>query len=311
MIYELVVGVNQQVHIKSNLQSNNIPMSIIPCSDHSPASCLQDTLANGLSYPKLHYQGTAVFSHAPHTSSPTDLQTMTVCYDMQTGEQKVTAKDISSCHQSAPFQGLANSNSGMDGLRVLRTCRQIYDEARLVLYNRNTFVFLNFATFAAYFGLAVPTEVYMPRLTEPHRLRAIHSMTKVELHGKVSDIWVQAVRFSWASRLIRMGLGCLTSLTSFELKLGYIWEDRLKTWNTDDCLFSKPSSLKKLVVTIRKMDSAGLYERAVTEPHLLILQRRESLMIAEEIMRRMVKEDGFHDREEHLFDRGLIEGFWT
>lgn len=317
MIYELVVGINQQIYIKSNLQPNDIPMSIISCSDHSPGACLQSLLASGPSDTKLHCQGTEVFSFEPNTCIPPDLQTMTVCYDMQTGEQKVTArnisaKDISSCNQSAPFQGLANLNSSMDGLRLLRTCRQIYDEARLVLYNRNTFVFLNLATFAAYFGLGgTPTEVYMSRLTEPHRLRAIHSMTKVELRGNVSDTWAQAVQFLRASRLVRMGLGCLTSLTSFELKLGYIWANMLGGWSIDDCLFSKPPSLKKLVVTVRNVDPWGLYESAVGEPRLLTWQQRESLMIAEEVMRRMVKEEGFHDLEEDLFDEASLEPYQT
>ena len=242
---------------------------------------------------------------------------MTVCYDMQTGEQKVTAKDISaeeisSCNQSAPSQGLANPNSGMDGLRLLRTCRQIYDEARLVLYNRNTFVFSDLATFAAYFGLCgIPMEVNMSCFTEPHRLHAIRSMTKVELRGNVSDTWAQAVQSLRASRLVRTGLGCLTSLTSFELKLGYIWADRLGDWRIDDCLFVKPRSLKKLVVTVQNVNPWALYESAVGEPRLLALQHRESLVIAEEVMRRLVKQEGFHEMEEHLFDRGSINIFWT
>ena len=315
MIYELVVGINQQIYIKSNLQPKDIPMSIISCSDHSPGACLQSLLASGSSA-KLHCQGTAVFAYAPHTSIPPDLQTMTVCYNMETGEQKVTAKDISaedisSSNQSAPSQGLADSNSGMDGLRLLRTCRQIYDEARLVLYNRNTFVFLDLASFAAYLGLTLPTEVYMSRLTKPHRLRAIHSMTKVELHGRVSGHCLQNVEFLWASRLVRMGLGCLTSLTSFELKLGYIWADMLGGWSIDDCLISKPPSLKKLVVTIRNVDPWGLYESAVSEPRLLTGQHRESLMIAEEVMRRIVKEEGFRDMEEYLFDEASLEPYQT
>ena len=331
MIYELVIGVDQQIHIKSDLRGCDVPMSIIPCSDHSPAACLQNPVQNTVdstkstklsrilyytilrdpSYPKLHCQGTAVFSHVLHTSSPPDFHTMTVCYNMQSGEQKVTAKDISSCNQSAPSQGLTNHSSGMDGLRLLRTCRQIYEEARLVLYNRNTFVFSNFATFAAYFGLAVPTEVYMPRLTYPHRLRAIHSMTKVELHGNVSDTSNEVLQFSWASRLIRLGLGCLTSLTSFELKLGYMWGDSVGEWKIDDCLFSKPSSLKKLVVTLQHKEAGTVYKLAGDQPGFLTLQHQDSRVIAEEVMRRMVKQEGFTDMEERLLDTDLVYEFWA
>ena len=331
MIYKLVIGVDRQIHIKSNLRGCDIPMRIIPCSDHSPAACLQNPVQNTVdstkptnrwrilcytelgypSYPRLHCQGTAVFFHVLHTSRPLGLNTMTVCYDMQSGEQKVTATDISSCNQSAPSQGQTNSSSGMDGLMLLRTCRQIYEKARLVLYNRNTFVFLDFATFAAYFGFAVPTEVYMPRLTYPHRLRAIHYMTKVELRGNVSETSIQALEFSRASRLIRLELGCLTSLTSFELKLGYLWGDRVDEWNIDDCLFSKPSSLRKLVVTTHNLVAERLYEQAVDRPHFLTLQYNESLAIAEEFMRRIVKEEGFHDMEERLFDMGSAYEFWA
>ena len=330
MIYERVIGVDQQIRINSNLHARDIPMSIIACSDHSSAGCLQNPVRNTVdttkstkgprvvvsmlqdpSHPRLHCQGTASFSHVLHTSSPPDLHTMTICYDMQTGEQKVTATDTSSSNQSAPFQGLTNPSDRMDGLALLRTCRLIYDEARLVLYNRNTFVFVNLATFAAYFGLAVPTDVYMPRLTYPHRLRVIQSMTKVELRGNVSNTSNQGVPFFMVSRLVRMGLGCLTSLTSFELKLGYLWEDWVGGWKIDDCLFSKPSSLKKLVVTAHNVEPEELYKQAADHPEFLTLQDKESLTIAEDVMRRMLKREGFLDMEERLVDGGLLNEFWT
>ena len=317
MIYELVIGVDQQIHIKSNLKADDIPMSIIPCSDHSPAACLQDpiirrsrlsqrsrssiTVDRVSSYKGLHCQGTAFFSHVLHTSSRPDVHTMTVCYNVQSGEQKISSKDISSCNQSAPFEDQTTSSSRMDGLRLLRTCRQIYDEARLVLYKKNTFVFSNLATFAAYFGLALPTEVYMPRLTYPDRLRAIHSMTKVELRGNVADMSFQAVPFSTASRLVRMGLGCLTRLTSFELELGYNWEDRFAAWRIDDCLFSKPSSLKRLVVTLRNLEEWTFDKKEYDQPELFAMHQ-EVLAIAKELMRRMVKEEGFNDMEERFHD---------
>ena len=330
MIYELVIGVDQQIHIKSNLHDCDVPMSLIPCSDHSPAACLQNpvqdtvgtlkstggsriryTILGDLSYPRLHCQGTALFSHVLHTSNPPDFHTMTVCYDMQSGEQKVTATDISSCNQSAPSQGLTNPSSGMDGLRLLRTCRQIYDEARLVLYKRNTFVFLDFATFAAYLGLAFPSEVYMPRLTHLHRLRAIHSMTKVELRGNVSEASFEALEFSRASRLVRLGLGCLTSLTSFELKLGYLWRDSVGEWKIDDCLFSKPASFKKLVVTLQHGEGGTLSGPVADQPGYLTLHHQDSRVIAETVMRRMVKQEGFTDMEERLLDTKLGFEFWA
>ena len=333
MIYELVVGVDQQIHIESNLHGCDIPMNIIPCSDHSSAACLRNPIRNtvdttkstnrsrissrtstilkGPPYPRLHCQGTASFSHVLHTSTPPDLYTMTICYDMQTGEQKVTATDISSCNQSTPFQGLANSSNVMDGLRLLRTCRQIYDEARLVLYNRNTFIFVGFATCAAYFGFAVPSDVYMPRLTNPHRLRGIHSMTKLELRGNVHSSPVHALQFSRASRLVRVGLGCLTSLRSFELKLGYAWGDCVGEWKTDDCLFSKPPSLKKLVVTLQHKEVGTVNKQAGDQPGFLTLQHQDSRVIVEEIMRRMVKQEGFTDMEERLFDTDSRYEVWA
>ena len=331
MIYELVIGIDQQIHIKSNLHACDVPTSLIPCSDHSPTACLQNPVQNPVdstkpnnrsrilcykhlgdpSYPRLHCPGTAVFSHVLHASSPPDFHTMTVCYDMQSGEQKVTATDISSCNQSAPSQGQTESNSSMDGLRLLRTCRQIYDEARLVLYNRNTFVFLDFATFAAYVGLAFPSEVYMPRLTLPHRLRAIHSMTKVELRGTVSEASILALEFSRVSRLIRLGLGCLTSLTSFELKLGYLWGDSVGEWKIDDYLFSKPASLRKLVVTLQHKKPGTVWGKVGDQPGFLTLQHQDSRVIAQEVMRRMVKKEGFTDMEERLLDTDLVYEFWA
>lgn len=96
-----------------------------------------------------------------------------------------------------------------------------------MLYHSNTFVFLAFATFAVYFGFAAPNQVYLPRSTERNRLRAVQAMTRVELHGQVGDKDFPD-SFS-ASRLIRAGLGCLTSLPSLELNLE-IFDLRHGSW---------------------------------------------------------------------------------
>ena len=100
---------------------------------------------------------------------------------------------------------------------LLRTCWQVYYEARPVSYQNTTFVFSCLATYAAYFGLSTPSGVQLFRSTEPHRLRAIQAMTKVKLRGIVGQH--PNLDFLSTTRLIRASLGCLTSLASFELGL--------------------------------------------------------------------------------------------
>lgn len=179
----------------------------------------------------------------------------------------------------------------MQDARLIRTCRQIYDEARSVLYLRNTFEFLCLAAFATYFGLQAPDQVHISRSTERHRLRAIQAMTKVKVRIAGSNLYPT---FLSTSRLIRAGLGCLTNITSFELCLGNldIIEAQPELMMIDDSMFSKPPSLRKLVVGVRKSD---LYlDGPQTE--------QDQLDIAKELVRRILKQKDFSDTVE-LFRR--------
>ncbi|CAD6580471.1 MAG: hypothetical protein ASARMPREDX12_009577 [Alectoria sarmentosa] len=281
-VYELIVGGSQRVHITSDLM-NFMAYTIIPCSDHSSAGCLRKSSPNPTStWVPMHCQGTASFSRllcARYEASHANRQSTTVSYNMQTGKKQVATNVTSNPESALSLDGATCAGREQD-LRLLRTCRQIYDEARLVLYHSNTFVFLSFATFAAYFGLIAPTQVYPPRATKPNRMRAIQAMTKIEIHGQVVES--QMLNFLSASRLIRTGLGYLTSLTSLELNLEV--SDCAETeglyWRIDDCMFSKPSSLRKLVVDVRSF-----------------YIKEEKLGIAEELMLRMLKQEGFYDQD--------------
>ena len=171
---------------------------------------------------------------------------------MHTSKQQITTKIFTLKDESILDQGSASTGHVQD-LRLLRTCRQIYDEARSVQYHNNTFVFLGPAVFAAYFGFSSLEQVCLPRCTKPDRLRAIQAMTKVEVRGVVGRR--PFLDILSASRLIRTGLGCLTSLTSLELSMQFC--DKLgdhQDWKVDDCFFSKPSWLRKLVVEVRSSE---------------------------------------------------------
>ena len=298
-VYELIVGGSQRVHITSDLM-NFMAYTIIPCSDHSSAGCLRKSSPNPTSsWVPMHCQGTASFSRllcARYKASHANRQSTTVSYNMQTGKKQVTINGTSNPQSALSLDGATCAGRVQD-LRLLRTCRQIYDEARLVLYHSNTFVFLSFATFAAYFGLIAPTQVYPPRATEPNRMRAIQAMTKIEIHGQVVES--QMLNFLSASRLIRTGLGCLTSLTSLELNLEV--SDCAETeglyWRIDDCMFSKPSSLRKLVVDVRSFYiSTQRHGRFPIKADQWPLSEEEKLGIAEELMLRMLKQEGFCDK---------------
>lgn len=169
-------------------------------------------------------------------------------------------------------------------VRLLRTCRQVYYEARSVLYLRNTFEFICIAAFTIYFGLQAPDHLHIPRSTEPHRLRAIHSMTKVKVHISGSN---QHRGFLFTSRLIRAGIGCLTSITSFELSLGThdVTGAQIEPMMIDDSMFSKPPSLRRFVVAVREGKSC--YDDLKTE--------HNQLDMAKELIRRILKEKDFSD----------------
>ncbi len=308
MIYELVVGSGQRIYIKSDLD-NIIASTIIPCRDHGSAGCLPKIAPNSASEnPQNHCQGTGLFSQmlcASYEASHAVRQSTTVSHDMQTGEQQIATKNVTSNDQSTLDEDDDHSTLYEEGLscagrpqdlRILRTCRQIYYEARPVLYDSNTFVFFSFATFAAYFGLVSPNQLYMPRSTEPNRLRAIQSMTKVELHGQVGG--PPMLDFLSASRLIRMGLGCLTSLTSLELNLSFFNNiDILRMSQIDDCMFSKPSSLRKLVIDVQSFDPFMLRPVQAFE----LVDEARKLEAAEELVRRILKQEGYGDKTESFW----------
>ena len=151
-------------------------------------------------------------------------------------------------------------------------------------------MFACLATCAAYFGLSTPSGVHLTRDTEPHRLRAIQAMTKVELRGIVGQD--PCLDFLSTTRLIRASLGCLTSLASFELglQLQEATGERRK-WRIDDSLFSKSPSLRELVVS-------------VSTPQFGIkafLTEEDERDIANELLHRILKHEDFSD---------TIECFW-
>ena len=201
-------------------------------------------------------------------------------------------------HQRIPPLDESSAKWAQD-LRLLRTCRQIYYEARSVLYQSNTFVFLSFPTFSDYIGLVAPSSIdkscfKVSRSTEPDRLRAIHAMKKIEIHGIVDGI-----DFLWASRLIRAGLGCLTSLTS--LKLNLKTTDCIssqQTWMIDDSMFSKSTSMEKLLIDVKMF---GRFEWTVGSLEWRMIQEQARL-ISLKLVHQISKQEGFSD---------VARSFWS
>lgn len=94
--------------------------------------------------------------------------------------------------------------------------------------------------------------------------------------------------FLLATRLIRALLGCLTNLESFELglQLEEPADDRRK-WRIDDSMFIKSSSLRELVLRVWTSD----YDLS----NKLNLTEEDALDIANELLRRLLKQEGFSD----------------
>ena len=217
-------------------------------------------------------------------------QSTTVSFDLQTGQQHIAITHpppnntyvLGRCEPSPIYQ---------NDLRLLRTCRQIYHEARSVLYDNNTFVFQSIGALADFFGFTGSDQVHVPRSTDPNKLRAIHAMTRIELCSNVGAE-MSPRNILMMSRLIRAGLGCLTSLKSLELSLTvYGNPDLRRAWRIDDSMFSKPSTLRKLIMNVH--DTVDTEEKSSIEGI--------KLEAAEEFVRRILKEEEFSD---------TLESFW-
>ena len=282
MIYELVVGSNQRFQIDCGLINMRQRSETWPVRVDTPLRRSRHftwQAFSGFTPAEWNncncYQVGCLAMQRNHR--PTVLS-----YDLHTNKQQVATGKLISIGGSILNQTRARVYD-MQDLRLLRTCREIYDEARPVLYQNNTFEFMCITAFATYFGLQAPDQVHIPRSTEPHRLRALQAMTKVEVR-MVGNF--QSLDFLSCSRLIRAGLGCLTNLTSFEVSLEiHDYFDKQQLWRIDDYMFSKPPSLKKLVV--------GVWDSELTLDGLAA--EEEQLDIAKELVHRILKQEDFSD----------------
>ena len=294
MIYKLIVGCNQRFYIERYL--GNTKHTMAPFRNHS----------GQLPLPKRQSdrQDRILLFHMPCASYEDSFvsgEYTTISHDMQTGKQQIAIHEATSNNDKPSVcQDEAACNGCMQDFSLLQTCRQIYDEARSVLYQNNTFVFWGFDTFAAYFGFTETTDIYMPRSTEPKRLRAIQAMTRVELYGKVTPLFLSA------SRLIRAGLGCLTSLVSLELRLEFMVCFEIRAWEDpcmiDNSMFSKPSSLRKLIINVHNVDTRPNFKARLgfLAPGSNLATEKTRLVVAEALLRRLLKQGGFCDTTERF-----------
>lgn len=303
MIYELIVGSNQRIYVQSFLH-DSLAHITVRSKNHQGLLRLRKQ--------KAQSQDRVLFFHMPcggYDASFANFKNTKVSHDLQTGEQQIITNELTFNDKPSVCQDKAACGGRMLDLALLQTCGQIYDEMRSVLYQNNTFVFWGLDTFAAYFGIANVANTYVSHSTEPNRLRAIRAMTKVELHGTVDDI--KRISFLSISRLIRAGLGCLTSLSSLELHLKFLHyfnrKRGLRKWMIDDSMFSKPSSLRKLVIDVHNLDLGHHRHRPrfITD-ELVLANDNERLVIAEELMHRMLKQEGFRDTIERFLGRDRL-----
>ena len=228
-----------------------------------------------------------------------------------------------STRNSNGYSALSQKPSGfrcIQDIRLLRTCAQVYHEARSVLYRESTFVFDDLHTFAAYFGIDLPDSMieypaHISRSTDPDRLRTIQAMTRVELRGIVGErsSLLRRLEFLSATRVIRTGLGCLTNLVSLELSLRIDDNNAVRqSWMIDDCMFSKPTSLCKLLIDVQYFRwilervkavqqmvelSMGLTE----EQKQRIASEKPNFDAAKALLYRILKQDGFSDTTESFW----------
>lgn len=133
-------------------------------------------------------------------------------------------------------------------VNLLQTCKQIHDEAALIPYESNTFIFQEIETFAAFFGVVFPKQSYSndnPTFTS-ERSNAIYNIRNVRLHCRA----MTCRHWLFLTRLLQASLHLLTSLQTFELTLGLLPQQDAE-WEMDDCLFDVSGSMKKVTVNIR------------------------------------------------------------
>ena len=273
MIYHFAIG-NHHLHIYSNCDT--IPRRIIQCNDEDPHTYLEsklnlDSVGFPLNYePRIegfisesdkvvHCQGSVVFHNRICTSRDIDVGdrngywSLSLSHEVQTGLRTMEygTRDNARAAKSKPLDYCPCLHRPKTNLRLnlLRTSKRIHEEAAMIPYESNTFIFQEIETFAAFFGLVYPKGSHSnDSPTFPSdRSNAIYNMRNIRLHSRV----MTRQHLCFITHLLRASLSILAGLHTFEFTLGLRLPPRLRAEKIEDSLFGVSHSLKKVTVNIR------------------------------------------------------------
>lgn len=273
MIYHFAIG-NHYLHIYSNCDT--IPGKIIQCNDEDPHTCREsklnlDSVGFPLNYQQkmegyrivsdniVHCQGSVLFHNRICTSRDIDIGdrngywSLSLSNEIQTGLQTIEygTRDNARAAKAKPLDycPCIHRTKTSLSLNLLRTSKRINEEAAMIPYESNTFIFQKIETFAAFFGLVYPKGSHSnDNPTFPSdRSNAIYNMRNIRLHSRV----IASQHFCFVTRLLRASLSLLAGLHTFEFTLGLRLPPTLRAEKIEDSLFGVSRSLRKVTVNIR------------------------------------------------------------
>lgn len=334
MIYHFAIG-NHYLHIYSNCDT--IPGRIIQCDDEDLHICLKSRLnLDLLGFPfdyrpaggkpvsdiVVHCQGSVLFHNRICTSQDINIGdrngywSLSLSHEVQTGLQTVqhgTRDNATSANAKLldHCPCIHHTKTSLN-LSLLQTSKRINEEAALIPYESNTFIFQEMETFAAFFGLVFPKKSDSndsPNFPS-HRSKAINNMRNIRLHSRI----VTSQHLYEVSRLLRASLSILAGLHTFELTLG-LMPIKKTMWEIDDSLFAVSPSVKKVTVNIRDYiwlarDFETLKEVSRHNFGTWKTSTEEKQEFAAKLIERILKKDGFSNKGVLFFETGVKGIIW-
>ena len=329
MIYHFAIG-NHYLHIYSNC--DKIPVRIIQCNDEDPHTCLESKLnLKSVGFPLnyqhrmegyenfsdkvIHCQGSVLFHNRICTSRDIDVGdrngywSLSLSHEVQTGLQTIEygTRDSAKAANSKPLDycPCIHRTTTSLSLNLLRTSKRIHEEAALIPYENNTFIFQEIETFAAFFGLVFPNGGHSNASPAfpAYRSDAIYNMRNVRLHSRV----VATQHLCLVTRLLRASLSLLAGLHTFEFTLGLQLPPRLRAEKIEDSLFGVSRSLKKVTVNIRDYPwlarECALPQMGVVRklPAKWTTSTEEKHETAAKLIEWILKQDGFSNEKVPFF----------
>ena len=318
MIYHFVVG-DQDIHIYSNC--GRIPTKIIQCNDEESHSCIESKLSSdSLCFPLdlqhrrpilqqeievVHCRGSVSFHHRICNSrefkggDPDGYWSLSLSQDVRTGlkiaEYGTRNNPNSNNANYLDYCPCIHSAKTSLSLSPLQTCKQIHEEAALIPYLSNTFIFQDMETFTAFLGLIFPKESDSndnPAVAS-NRSNSICNMRHIRLFTRA--YMTKHLRF--LTRLLRASLSLLTGLHTFELILGFssiVDPER----RIEDILFGVSRSMRKVTINIGDYLWMARDWHIDQNPRVRTISEKLNAMkrkqeFGEKLIKRLVEKEGF------------------